>query len=601
MTETALTFNGIIPLIPDILIDNFELLHENENQENLKIKYCFISHAHSDHYKGLSKQIHLKKTPQFIMTKTTKELIISHSNTNLSLKRNLSNLIFIKLNIPIEIESGLKITFIPNYHCLGSAMILIEDRRNVNNKVNILFSGDARFENSVIYSIRTSTNLLPYLFGDSKIDLLYLDTTFSYRNRNIEIPENLQGIYQLKKLIEKYPIGTNFRFLDTTYGFEEVWCKIYDFFKSDCNFFISKKILKWIKELQLNNDFEYYDLEKNVNVIDKIHKLKPILHVNFKYTFYIGDIKEFQIDNSELIVNIKHAIDLTKEEFENIYLPKRECEFEEIIPNKNIWDGKFWFQSGNQKHLLNFSFMKDDNNNIFLPLHIKFIYSRHSSFSETKNFLKIFKGTIKDIYPMTESFHTWQRGFNMKNFFGVENSYYDEISKEKYGSCNLTLKNCESNIETIDYWRLVDDDHYNTDDDDDDFINKINNNNINDVSFNSVSTEADFNFIPIGQDLRKVSKTDNSFDERKRFLLEFRGKLFQTQKREKRKRIDRFLPNIDVLDNDNHEVQVVELNCIEETDNIHGTGDNETAKFKKKKVMSLTSNLKDILTDINFM
>lgn len=595
----ALTFNGLIPLIPDILIDNFEVLHKN-NQISKKIKYCFISHAHSDHYQGLAK--HIEQSVTFIMTKTTKELIVSHSNTNVATKRNLYGVLFAKMNIPLELEPGLQCTFIPNYHCLGSSMILLKDSRNVHatkGKI-VLYTGDARFEDSVIYSIRTSTPLSSILFGDERINILYLDTTFAYRNRNIEIMENIQGIQQLVTLINKYPNDTKFRFLDTVYGFEEVWCKIFDIFQNNCNFFICKKLMNWIEKLKSDHDVKLDDLEKNVNVVDKILKLECIdHHKNPKYTFFFGDIKEYKIIDKESIVDIKHAIDLTKQEYEEVYLPRKEYEFEEIIKDdsSNTWRGKFWFDNGGHRQLLCFRYLKDEQSDLFLPLHIKFIYSRHSSYSETLKFVEMFKEKIDDLYPMTESFDTWQRGFNMKNFFNVKNSSYDRNCIENYGSCNLDIRSDDGNLEITDYWNSNSN-------------SKIDTSILN--SFNSISTDVDFDFDPMGQDIRKQG-IDLSFDSRKQNLVAFKGRVIQAQKKEKRRRNERFLQNTDtsnVLTDTNNDgndtVKFIKLDYGDEKENDEPTGNSFGSgdlnrKYKRKKVMALSSTLEDVLSDINFM
>ncbi|KAG0689502.1 hypothetical protein C6P40_004918 [Pichia californica] len=610
MTELALTFNGIIPLIPDILIDNFESLHEKNVKNRHQIKYCIISHAHSDHYKGLLKQI--IDPPLFILTKTTKDLIYSQSNLTIGMKRNLSNSIFLKMNNSIQLELNLNLTFIPNYHCLGSVMILIEDSRN-NKNINILYSGDARFDDSVICSIKNSTFLLPYLYDNKLIDLLYLDTTFAYRSKNIEIPENIKGIYQLIKLIEKYPNGTNFKFQDSTYGFEEVWCKISDYFGNNCKFQISKRHLNWIIKLQSDYNVKSDDLETNVNIVDKIHKLNTTNNDNnVRYTFYIGDIREFNIARKDKIVYIKHAIDLTKDEYENIYLPKDFNQFDKIECNNkdtfnDIWDGKFWYLNGNQKQLLHFSYIKNPNYlNLFLPTHLKFIYSRHSSYSETKKFVEIFKDKIKDIYPMTESFDTWHKGFNMKNFFNIENSTYDKIRRQTYGCCNVKLRSFEGNLQIMDYWN-----------------SSIDNNKIDEdigiiKSFDSVSTDIDFDFDPLGQDIRNQGQ-HLSFDNRKKELVAFKGNVIQTQIKEKRRRNDRFLQNTDTKetaefgnvenhsnnnDNDNNDnnnnsmkhVQFIKIDY----ENITDRDNNELKSNKKlctdkKKIMKMTPTVQNLM------
>ena len=584
--ETSLTFNGIIPLIPDILVDNFETLYANSTPRNKNIKYCFISHAHSDHYKGLSGKFLQSELPKFILTNTTKDLILCHTSTPTAINKNLANVELVEMNITKELEPGLICTFIPNYHCTGSAMVLIRDLRG-GKALSVLYTGDARFENSVIYSIRTSTILSSYIFGNEPLNMLYLDTTFSYRNRNIEILDNLEGIYGLIKLIRQYPIGTRFRFLDTIYGFEEVWVKVYDTFARECNFHFSRKVSNWLEKAKSSNNLLFDDLEKNVNVVDKIHKLVSVRREKFDYTFYIGEIEDSTMSDESCIVTIKHAIDMTKTEYMEAYLPREASQFKELNcknNDKEIWNGKFWFNQGYEKQLFNFNYLENKQSLFFLPLHIKFIYSRHSSYSETKNFVKLFYN-VQDIYPMTESFDTWQKGFNMKNFYGIQNSSYDLASNDKYGSCNLELRSNDDNLRIIDYWGSL-------------------NGRCSAVlnSFNSVSTEVDFDFDPIGQVIRGE---ETEFSRKKKEGIALKGRVTKTQRREKQQRIERFLHNTDTVGTPNFNcqkyVRCLRLNHGLDTELVRSFTSNEDKVYDNKNAMKLKNNLEDILTDISFM
>jgi hypothetical protein len=578
--ETTLTFNGVVPLIPDILIDSFEKLQEGPNTN--KIKYCFISHAHSDHYNGLSKQLKQIPLPKFILTKTTRDLILLRSNISKNVKRNLYNCIFPIFNKTFEIEPGLLCTFIPNFHCLGSAMILLSNSRNKEFKT-ILYSGDARFEPCVNYAIRTSSALSPFIFGNRQLDMLYLDTTFAYRKKNIEILENLNGIYQLIEFIELYPPKTHFKFLDTTYGFEEVWVKIFNKFSKNCGISMNENISKWVEHLRFKIEKNEIDeLENNVNIIDKIDELSNIDLKDYKYYFHFGNSA---INTKYPIIEIKHAIDLSFQEYKTIYLPKKKKEFYELIEEdheNNIWIGKFWFNNGEyNKHLLKNKYITDNFSELFLPMHIKFIYSRHSSYSETKQFVDIFKYKPKDIYPLTESFDTWQRGFNMENFYEISNTSYDKISLKNYGSCNHNIKDNSNNIQITNFWNSI--------------TNSIH-------SFNSISTDIDFDFNAIGQDLRRNGNPE-SFDERKRNLLDFKTKVIGTQINEKRKRLDRWLQNLDTSSSLNDEntqatIETIEISSDFRIGDVGGI--NYRNGKKKRKVMQMNDNLKTLLTDVSF-
>lgn len=119
--KTASTFDGQIYLIPDMLIDNFEPLNKIEHATQSPIKYCFVSHAHSDHYRGLTRQIHQSPMPKFIMAQTTKYLIFLQTE---------------KTNSINEFEKGLKFVFISNFHCICSVMILLKNSsKGIEKKV----------------------------------------------------------------------------------------------------------------------------------------------------------------------------------------------------------------------------------------------------------------------------------------------------------------------------------------------------------------------------------------------------------------------------------------------------------------------------------
>lgn len=66
--------------------------------------------------------------------------------------------------------------------------------------------------------------LIPYTFGNKRLDKIYLDTTFAvksdvYRN----FPSKAEGLRELLEKVQAYPDGTVFYLRAWTFGYEEVW------------------------------------------------------------------------------------------------------------------------------------------------------------------------------------------------------------------------------------------------------------------------------------------------------------------------------------------------------------------------------------------
>lgn len=139
-------FSGIIPEIPYIRVDNFIKLTD-------QVHYGFISHAHSDHLSGLANSI---GNLEIYCTEITKKLICSLEKSKY--KKNLDKLRPCPMNKALTLGQGkIRVTFIPIYHCLGSAMILFE-----THDKNVLFTGDARFDMPTIFTLKMNQKLMKY-------------------------------------------------------------------------------------------------------------------------------------------------------------------------------------------------------------------------------------------------------------------------------------------------------------------------------------------------------------------------------------------------------------------------------------------------------
>lgn len=513
--NSALTFDGLIYNIDDILIDNFESLKDPRKNKEKYIKYCIISHAHNDHYNGLSSIFENEYKPLFLLTKTTMNLILEQNKGNQTIINNLANCKYLSMDKEYNIENNLKITFIPNYNCLGSVMILIKDSRNRLDENVILYTGDARFESNVIESIKMSSFLLPYIFENSRINMLYLDTTFSYRDENIEILNNIKGIQIFIELIKTYPKGTIFNILDTAYGFEEVWQKLYTVFKDTCNFHVSKKVQKWLDQILC--DDECGNLEKFINLVDRIQNFqKPSIDKDqIQYNFYIGDIEEFDLSKSDdIVVTAKHAIELTKYEYENVCLPATKDCFIKFEKEGNLYNCMYNHKNGGKDEIYTGRYF--EHNDKFYPVQIKYMYSRHSSCTETQKFVDLFKNRVGDIYPLTESYKSWKRGFTMYRYYGIVNSKYDFLSTQKYGRLNDDSID-DTDISVIDYWK-----------------NETKN-------LDTVSTDTDHQIDIIGQAVGNKGEY-LSYDKNYSLVFKEKDKRAHTQKQENRT-TDRFLLN----------------------------------------------------------
>lgn len=202
------------------------------------------------------------------------------------------------------------------------------------------------------------------------------------------------------------------------------------------------------------------------------------------------------------MIKIKQAININKHEYISVCLPKQQEGFREIakIGVKNKYRGIFMYDDGYTEIKFTRDYTKGPNEE-YLPIEIKVLYSRHSSYSETQKFVNMFRHKPFDIYPITESFKRWQTGFNMRNLYDIKNAIYDSRLRKVYESCNNELKDNPDIKKITSNWTST----------------SINNekNDVNSKSFSSISTVRDFDFTPIGQDVGRL-KENQSFDNRKR-------------------------------------------------------------------------------------
>lgn len=229
------TFNGIVAEFPQIRIDNF-LLH---GQPPLA---CFLSHVHSDHLRGLESY----KSPFIYCSAVTREILLrlekyphrmnfaknileSRKQTYRHLKKLLRP---IPLHTPTKIELSpgkiIRVTLFDANHCPGAVMFLIE-----GDGKSILYTGDIRSEQWWIDAIVRNPCLVPYSFGQMRLDNIYLDTTFASRNAPYkDFMPKADGVAELLAKVVEYPDDTIFYFNAWTFGYEEVWVALSAFLDS---------------------------------------------------------------------------------------------------------------------------------------------------------------------------------------------------------------------------------------------------------------------------------------------------------------------------------------------------------------------------------
>ncbi len=286
---------------------------------------------------------------------------------------------------------------------------------------------------------------------------MYLDTTFAYRTQNIDIVDRYIGIEMLIRKIMKYPSGTTFRLLNTTFGFEEVWLRLVDAFGLQ-SFTFGEEIERRFRYIHQPKDH----LQLNVNPVDSIDMLLTHYRIksqnevhhqtNARYKFFVG--KNF----NKCMVTISASIDLTKSEFENIYGEKRKGEFDSIDKidnciNYTAYSCRFNYRVNHSVVQISKDYLSNLETGLFLPLDLKFIFSRHSSCRECLQFVSLFEQHVCELYPIVSDVRTWMRGFTMKRYFSfacLSNKFrYDNEMSIRYGPSPV---NDNETVKLVNYW-----------------------------------------------------------------------------------------------------------------------------------------------------
>ncbi|KAK1994871.1 artemis protein [Colletotrichum falcatum] len=134
--------------------------------------------------------------------------------------RHLKNLLKpLPLETPTNLElapgSHIQVTLFDANHCPGAVMFLIEDSHHA-----VLYTGDIRSEPWFVNSIARNPAVIEYTSGLRTLDRIYLDTSFI---GDVPFQTKAEGIAELLRKVASYPNDTIFHIQAWTYGYEQVW------------------------------------------------------------------------------------------------------------------------------------------------------------------------------------------------------------------------------------------------------------------------------------------------------------------------------------------------------------------------------------------
>ncbi|KAK2029795.1 artemis protein [Colletotrichum zoysiae] len=143
--------------------------------------------------------------------------------------KHLKNLLKpLPLETPTTLElapgSHVQVTLFDANHCPGAVMFLIEDSNHA-----VLYTGDIRSEPWFVNSIARNPAVIEYTSGLKSLDKIYLDTSFI---RDVPFQTKAEGIAELLRKVTSYPTDTIFHIQAWTFGYEQVWIALSKALKS---------------------------------------------------------------------------------------------------------------------------------------------------------------------------------------------------------------------------------------------------------------------------------------------------------------------------------------------------------------------------------
>ncbi|GEM10693.1 DNA cross-link repair 1C protein [Rhodotorula toruloides] len=241
------THHGYLNEFPFIRVDNFD---GNANWHGKKPLFYLLTHAHTDHIRGLDSPTF---NGQIYATAVTKKLVQETIITAYRVRleemaegdigghKRFANLCrkVLPLNTPTQLsgpDGFVTVTALDANHCPGSAMFLIEGV--VDGKFrSCLITGDIRIEPWWLEALKHNPIVAPYIPCDTKtgtsrtlktLDCVYLDTSSVLLTD--ELPTKDEAVAQVIALIAQYPPDTRFFLNAWTWGYEEMLKGIYKAF-----------------------------------------------------------------------------------------------------------------------------------------------------------------------------------------------------------------------------------------------------------------------------------------------------------------------------------------------------------------------------------
>lgn len=443
------TFDGIIREFPFISLDRF----------NCRTPVSLLTHCHADHLVGL-----LNKLFNGIVycSHVTERLLEADSRYKRVMKfvKGISYNTRTRLELPSLCPQDIFITLIEAYHCVGAAAFLIEGVGNESEPflettkfkseasepfcgdtrdVSVLCSGDVRAEQWWCEGLKRLPFLLPYLSGEKCLRNIYFDSTFHARQEPyIEIPPNNLAIYTAICLLKEYPMDDpeiEFEFPDVTLGFEQVWAFFLSYFRG---------VLMAVEP----------HVDRRLQIVAKYDHIHGGIIANGMSTegpqrhpkFYVGRTY------SPYTVRIKEFVDFNIMDFAGISCPVKLAN----IPDAGAVEILHTTKEGTQfVHFRERNWILPKGGLELLPQEIKLIFSRHLSYTETVEMLKMFRPL--QVFPICYSSDTWKSGFSMKRLYGDickgSKFLYDDMMRQKYGPQAKAVM--QRPVTTVNRWSIV--------------------------------------------------------------------------------------------------------------------------------------------------
>lgn len=431
------TFDGILGEFPFIGVDRF----------NSSASSFLLTHCHADHLTGFENK---SFTGLVYCSEETKELlsVIRKDSPSLKLTNALPYNVRTRLELPTTVENvygEVFVTLIRSYHCVGSCMFLVE-----NSNGAVLVTGDIRAEKWWCNSLHNNALLYPYLNGHKTLDNIYFDSTFGYRGEPyIEMPANNSGIHTAICLLKDYPKNdpeVAYVFQDTVLGFEQAWAFVLSYFGASLK--ISNERLRSVISIAAK-----YDETNGPALKRALRKAQSGKHARGG-SFHTNPPNLCEFEQDPIIVRIKQCINFNVMDFAGVCCPilletmaRQERLNLQLIQETKM--GTKLYRVRDRCWIL------PRHGSELLPIDVKLVFSRHSSYSETSDFLSMFRP--RQVFPCCYSKTNWLNGFSMRRLFGKCCSgdifHFDSLMLSLHGPPIEDLH--ERPVATIDRWNAA--------------------------------------------------------------------------------------------------------------------------------------------------